>query len=110
MGYYLLQWKYKDAQVKRMIAKPHDRQAMAAKAIEPFGGKLHSFFFAFGPIDGLAIVEYPDNESAAASAMLVAGADVVDSLSTTVLLTSAEAEKAMKRVGSAKHSYAAMPE
>ncbi|MDY0884695.1 GYD domain-containing protein [Dongia soli] len=110
MGYYLLQWKYKDAQVKRMISKPHNRQAMAAKAIEPFGGKLHSFFFAFGPVDGVAIVEYPDNESAAAGAMLIAGADVVESLSTTVLLTSAEAEQAMRRAGTTRHSYSAMPE
>ncbi len=109
MPHYLLQWTYKEAQMKAMIGKPHDRAKHAAKAIEPFNGKLHAFYFAFGKYDGVAIAEFPDNESAAASLLLIAGAGAVERLNTTVLMTSAEAEQAMKKAGTTKTVYGAMP-
>jgi uncharacterized protein with GYD domain len=109
MPHYLLQWTYKEEQMKAMIGKPHDRAKHAAKAIEPFGGKLHGFYFAFGKYDGIAIAEFPDNESAAASLMLIAGGGATARLNTTVLMTSTEAEHAMKKAGTTKTAYGAMP-
>ncbi|MET1026009.1 MAG: GYD domain-containing protein [Dongiaceae bacterium] len=107
MGYYLMQWAYKVPQIKAMIEKPQDREAAAAKAVEAFKGKLHGFYFAFGEYDGCAVAEFPDNESAAASLLTIGGGGAVSKLHTTVLLTSAEAERAMKKAHGTKSGYKA---
>ena len=41
------------------------RHAAAKKAIESLGGKLESFYFAFGDTDVFAVFDLPDNASAA---------------------------------------------
>ena len=105
MAYFLLQWAYKDPQIKAMIDRPQDRTAAAKKAIEAFQGKLHSFFFAFGEYDGAAIAEFPDNESAVASLMTIAGGGGVARLKTTVLITAAEAERAMRKANDTQSGY-----
>ena len=66
MPHYLLQWAFKDPQIKAMKDNPQDREPEARKVIEGCGGKLQSYFFAFGEYDGVAVCEFPDNESATA--------------------------------------------
>ena len=55
-----------------MVDKPQDRTGPAKTLIEGFGGKLHHYYFAFGDYDGIGIVEFPDNTSAAACSMKAA--------------------------------------
>ncbi len=105
MPYYMTQWKYTNEQLKAMVQKPQDREAAARKMIEAHGLKLHSFFFAFGGYDGVVIIEGPDNKSAAACLMAL-GAAGITGLSTTVLLTSQEAQEAMQQAGSVRSDYA----
>ncbi|HTI44754.1 MAG TPA: GYD domain-containing protein [Candidatus Nitrosotalea sp.] len=105
MGYYMLQWSYKDKQYQAMVDKPQDREKLVAKAVESFGGKLHSFFFAFGDFDGVGIMEFPDNESATAFLLTIGGGGAVSKLMTTVLMTPAEAKKAMKKAQGTKSGY-----
>ena len=52
------------------------RDAVATLA-EGLGGRLESFYFAFGATDVYAVIELPDNQSAAAASIAVntAGAD-----------------------------------
>jgi uncharacterized protein with GYD domain len=71
------------------------REAVASVA-ESLGGRLESFYFAFGEHDAYVTVELPDNESAAAVALTVnaTGAVVVN---TVVLLTPEEVDAAAKR-------------
>jgi len=71
------------------------RDAIAAVA-ESVGGKLESFYFAFGDPDAYVVVDLPDNESAAAVAIAVntgGGATT----KTVVLLTPEEIDAAAKR-------------
>jgi uncharacterized protein with GYD domain len=71
------------------------RDAIAAVA-ESVGGKLESFYFAFGDPDAYVVVDLPDNESAAAVAIAVntgGGATV----KTVALLTPEEIDAAAKR-------------
>lgn len=71
------------------------RDAVAAVA-ESVGGKLESFYFAFGDTDAYVVVDLPDNASAAAVAIAVntgGGATV----KTAVLLTPEEIDVAAKR-------------
>jgi uncharacterized protein with GYD domain len=69
------------------------RVAAATEAIEGLGGKIESFYFAFGDTDVYVVADYPDNVSVAAAALTVSaggGARV----RTVALLTPAEVDAA----------------
>ena len=72
------------------------RREAVVKVAESLGGKLESFYFAFGDHDVVTVVDLPDNESAAAVALAVnaSGAAVTKG---TVLLTPDEVDAAAKR-------------
>jgi len=107
MAHFLFQWKYRDPAIKAIVETPQDRPTELRKAVEGFGGKVHQFFYAFGEYDGIAIVEFPDNESCAACSLTLAGAGGNVALSTTVLLTADEGRSAMKRARVADTGYQA---
>jgi uncharacterized protein with GYD domain len=72
------------------------RRATVQDAIETLGGTLESFYFAFGADDVVGIFELPDNESAASFAMEVSASGRV-AVSTTVLITPEEIDRARDR-------------
>ena len=72
------------------------RRTAVEKAVAALGGRLESFYFAFGRADAYVIVELPDNVTAAAMALAV-GQSGLASTRTTVLLTTAEADAATKK-------------
>ena len=72
------------------------RREAVAQVAESVGGRLESFYFAFGERDAFVIVELPDNESAAAVALTVNGAGGA-TVRTVVLLTPDEVDAAAKR-------------
>jgi uncharacterized protein with GYD domain len=45
--------------------------------VESAGGRLEAYYFAFGPHDAVAIVELPDNVSAAALSIAASGGGAV---------------------------------
>jgi uncharacterized protein with GYD domain len=71
------------------------RDAVAAVA-ESVGGRLESFYFAFGDRDAYVTVDLPDNESAAAVAVTVNAAGGA-TVKTIVLLTPEEVDAAAQR-------------
>ncbi len=105
MGHYMFVGRYTPATLKTLIGNPQDREKAARPLIEAMGGKLHSLFFAFGAEDVYAIMEMPDDESAAAAAMVVAGSGAMSSGQTVKLMTSAEAMAAMARAGKTTGAY-----
>ncbi len=72
------------------------RRAAIAKAAESVGGKLESLHFAFGGVDVFAIIELPDNVTAAAVALAVNQGSTV-SAKTIVLITPEEMDKAAQK-------------
>ncbi len=105
MTYYLSQFRYKDSAFKAMVENPQDREAAASHLMEAFGGKLHQFFFAFGDYDGVAISEFPDEESATACLMTIAASGAFEELKTTVLISSEEGKRAMSKAQSLRGAY-----
>ena len=69
------------------------RRAAVEKAVQGLGGKLEAFYFAFGEHDIYAIVDAPDNVTAAALSLGI-GVSGVAGLKTTVLLTPEEIDQA----------------
>jgi uncharacterized protein with GYD domain len=101
----MLRWQLKDSTSRALIGKPQDRTRPAKTLIEGFGGKLHSYFFALGEYDGVAICEFPDHVSAVACSMNASATGAFARFETTALLTAKEAEAAMKQAHDTKVEY-----
>ena len=71
------------------------RDAIAAVA-QSVGGRLESFYFAFGERDVYTVLDLPDNETATAVALTVNASGAVK-VRTTVLVTPEEVDAAAKR-------------
>jgi uncharacterized protein with GYD domain len=97
MPKYLIESHY-TAEGAKGVAKEGGsaRRAATLKAIESLGGKLESFYFAFGGVDVYIIVDLPDNVSAAAAALTASKTGAV-ATKTIVLLTPEEMDKAAKK-------------
>ena len=71
------------------------RRAAVEKLAESAGGKMESFYFAFGDTDAYVVVDLPDNAAAAGVAMTV-GASGAATVNTVPLLTPEEVDAAAK--------------
>jgi len=72
------------------------RRAMVEGLIKGLGGKLESFYYAFGETDVLGVVDLPDHVSIAALSLAVNASGAVN-LKITVLLTPEEIDQAAKK-------------
>jgi uncharacterized protein with GYD domain len=104
MPHYLIQASYKESAAKTLTAKPNDRSGAVRKMVESLGGKLHSFYLAFGDHDVVVIAELPGNEAAVAMGLATVGGGAVSNYKTTVLLTPDEAVGAMKKAKKVAYS------
>jgi uncharacterized protein with GYD domain len=94
MPKYLLEVSYTLDGVRGVLAKGGSaRKAAAQAAAKSLGGKLDSFYFAFGSNDVYTVADMPDNEAAAALALTVtAGGGAT--VNTVVLLSPEEIDAA----------------
>jgi len=97
MPLYLTKFSYTPETWARLIARPEDRRQAAQTYVESVGGKLHGFWYAFGPHDGYTLWEAPDNVSMAAVALAIAAGGALSPLETTVLMTVEETMEALGR-------------
>jgi uncharacterized protein with GYD domain len=96
MARYLLKASYTLEGVKGVVREGGSgRRDSVAKMTEALGGKLESFYFAFGDTDAYVVAELPDNKAAAAVAMAVNSAGGAQ-VETVVLLTPEEVDEAAK--------------
>ena len=105
MPHYMYQWSFTTEQAKALVDNPQDRESAAGQLIKAFGGRMVCYFFMMGERDGVAIAEFPDNESAVACSMRAASSGAFNAFETHALLTATEAQKAMQRVKSATFAY-----
>jgi uncharacterized protein with GYD domain len=96
MAHYLVQASYSPDGIKGLVKGGGTARVDAVRsAIEGLGGKLESFYFAFGGADAYVTAELPDNVSAAALGLAVSSTGLA-STNTIVLLTGAEIDQAAK--------------
>ena len=100
MPSYLLQVSYSAPAVAAFLKRPHNRVDIVRKPIEKLGGSIGGFWMAFGDYDVIAIIDMPDNVSAAAFALAIAGGGACKNVKTTPLLSADEGVAAMKKAGS----------
>jgi uncharacterized protein with GYD domain len=94
---YLFRASYTPEGAKGLISEGGSgRMEVAARLAERLGGKLESYYFAFGEDDVVGILDLPDNVSMAAVNMTVGATGLVNT-KTTVLLTPEEVDDAARR-------------
>lgn len=103
MPLYLSRFSYTPETWARLIGNPEDRREALREYIESVGGKLHGFWYAFGPHDGYGLVEAPDNVSVSAVMLAISGGGALSSLETTVLVTVEETLDALHRAGQIRY-------
>ena len=98
MAKYLIEAAYSQVGLKALVRDGGTgRKKVVDAAIKALGGHLDSMYFAFGTSDIYAIVDAPDNITAAAFALAVGGTGVAAHLKTIVLLTPEEVDQAAKK-------------
>jgi uncharacterized protein with GYD domain len=96
MKKYFIKGTYSTNGTKGLLQEGGSGRKMAIeKMLAGMGGKLESFYYAFGEDDVLLIVELPDDIAAAAVGLRVSAAGLVR-ISMTVLLTPADIDAASK--------------
>ena len=97
MAKYMIQANYVGEGIKGLLKEGgSSRRDAVNKLLASVGGKVESFYYAFGDTDAYVIVDVPDNVTAAAIALTV-GASGAVTLKTTVLMTPAEVDQATKK-------------
>ncbi|MGH9022481.1 MAG: GYD domain-containing protein [Acidimicrobiia bacterium] len=94
MAKYLIVGSYSTEGAKGLLREGGTaRRSNLAKLIEGLGGRLESFYFAFGSDDAYAVVDLPNNISAASLGLAV-GASGAATIRTVVLLTPEDIDEA----------------
>jgi len=94
---YLIQASYVGEGIKGLLKEGGSaRCAAVEKLLASVGGKVDSFYYAFGDTDAYVIVDAPDNVTTAAVALTVAASGLV-TIKTTVLMTPEEVDQATKK-------------
>ncbi len=98
MPKYLFRGSYSQEGIKGVMKEGGSgRRDGAAALAESVGGRLETFFFAFGAHDFYAVVDLPDNAAAVVVAATVGASGAMSSFETIPLLTPEEADEAVKR-------------
>ena len=97
MPKYLVQASYVGEGLKGLIKEGgSSRRETVAKVIEGLGGKLETFYYAFGDFDVLGIADMPDSVSALAFSLAVNASGGINA-KTIVLVTPEEVDDATKK-------------
>src|SRR5258707_554806 len=97
MTKYLFEARYTTEGAKGLAREGGSgRRAAIAKMAETLGGKLETFYYAFGDVDAYTIIDVPDNVTAAAIALAVSQGGAA-TLKTVVLISPEDMDKAGKK-------------
>ncbi|MCI0344515.1 MAG: GYD domain-containing protein [Chloroflexi bacterium] len=96
MAHFLFRASYSQDGLQGLLKEgAKSRVKVLTETVASVGGKLEAMYWSFGDEDVILVAELPDNSAAAALSTRVAATGVA-SVSTTVLLTAAEVDKARK--------------
>ena len=99
MPKYMVQASYVGEGLKGLLKEGGTkRREEVARVIESMGGKLESFYYAFGDYDVVGVAEMPDNVTTVAFSIMINASGVINA-KTTVLLNPEDIDQAAKKVG-----------
>jgi uncharacterized protein with GYD domain len=101
MPQYLLQAAYTPEAWASLVKNPQDRFEAVRPVVEKLGGKLETKWFCFGDYDLVAVLDMPDNVSAAAFSLAASAGGAIRAIKTTPFLSTDEGVAAMKKAATA---------
>jgi uncharacterized protein with GYD domain len=95
MPLYMCTFGYKPEMWAGLVKSPEDRSQVVGRILEDAGCKLAGLWYAFGDADGFALIEAPDNTTAAGISIAITSSGAFRKFETTPLMTQAEAMEAL---------------
>lgn len=99
MPLYMARFGYTPEAWAGLVRSPENREEAVAKVLAEVGCTLHSLWYSFGPEDGFALIEAPDNTTAAGISIAVSSSGAFRSFDTSVLMTQRELLDALEKAG-----------
>jgi uncharacterized protein with GYD domain len=103
MPKYMYQVAYTSESWATQLGSPQDREQQVGEVVQRLGGRIESFYYAFGDYDLVLIADFPDNESAAAISLAATSGGAVKSIKTTPLMTTSQGMEAMRKAAGAAY-------
>ena len=103
MPLYMAEFGYRPETWAGLVQSPENREQKVRAMLESAGAKLHNIWYAFGEQDGFALIEAPDNVSAAGISIAIASSGAFRSFKTTVLMTQDETLRALEKAGAVQY-------
>ncbi|HZO50173.1 MAG TPA: GYD domain-containing protein [Gaiellaceae bacterium] len=97
MPLYMAQLGYTAQSWAAMVESRQNREETVRAMLADAGCTLHHLWFAFGEDDAFALIEAPDNVTAAGIAIAVASSGSFRHFKTTVLMTQEETLQALEK-------------
>jgi len=101
MPHYLLQVAYTPDAWAAQLKNPQNRIEAIRPAVEGLGGRIECAYISFGEYDVMAVLDMPDNVTAAAFSIAASAGGAVKAAKTTPLMTMEEGIAAMRKAGTA---------
>jgi uncharacterized protein with GYD domain len=79
-----------------LVKSPEDREEAVGQILEEAGCKLRGLWYAFGDADGFALIEAPNNVTAAGLAIAITSSGAFRKFETTAVMTQNEALDALQ--------------
>jgi len=99
MPHYMTQFAYTSDAWAALAKNPQNREEVLRALVEKLGGRLVTFYYAFGEYDGVFITEMPDETTVTAAVLAAISPGHVKAIKTTVLLTTEQTMEAMRKAG-----------
>jgi uncharacterized protein with GYD domain len=105
MPRFLIEAAYTPEAWAALLENPTNRAEALKAVLDTCGARLETAFFAFGEYDIVAIIEAPDNASAAAISLAINSGGAVKACKTIPLMTMEEGMEAMRKGARARAVY-----
>lgn len=99
MPLYMAEFGYAPEAWAALVKNPENREETVRQILEDAGCKLKNLWYAFGATDGFALIEAPDNVTAAGVSIVVGSSGAFRRFETHVLMTQAEMLDALEKAG-----------
>jgi len=103
MPQYMFTFSYTPEVWAALIRSPENREERVGQILSDAGCKLHGLWYAFGDVDGFALMEAPDNKTAAGLALAIGSSGAFSKFQTTPLMGMDEALEALEFAGESVH-------
>jgi uncharacterized protein with GYD domain len=102
---FMCQGRFTESAVRGMTARPEDRTQEVSQLLERAGGRLVSWWLAFGDYDFLLICETPSEQEMASVVVASTATGGVHNMKTTLLMSGPHSKEAFEHAAELARSF-----